>query len=606
MKGLKELSRPAWLRYGIAAASSVVALLLTSLLWPIFRHMPNMPSFLAVFFVGWIAGGGPSLLTLVLCTLGILYFFSSPSHSLRLPDPESAVRLAGFVFVGLAGALAFSRLWTSRRRQAELIEQTDKARLTAETSRRELEQILESTTDGFCALDRAYRYRYVNRQAEEILGRSRDDLLGKSVLEDSPLSAMGMAALRSAMEQGETCHAQAFNMTLQRWLETDMYPNPDGVSVLFRDITGRRKSEEDLRRLAAIVESSEDAIIAMGLDGVITAWNAGAERLLGYSAGEIIGRGISRIMPPDRRRDEEEIIKSIRRGEHFETVRLRKNGERVPVSLSVSPIKDASGEIVGAAKIARDITERKRSEEERERLYLEAQEAARAREEFLSVAGHELRTPLTTLQFQLHTLGRRVAAGQAERAADVLARARGQLDRLVRLTEELLDVTRITSGRLSLEREEADLAEIARDAAERYRDAAARSGSEILVDAKPGATGLWDRSRLDQVMTNLLSNAVKFGNGKPIEIRVEPDTMWARCTVRDHGIGISAEDRSKIFDRFERAVSGRSYGGLGLGLWISRQIVDAHEGRIEVVSEPGQGSTFRVELPLGAAKGEGA
>ena len=103
MKGLKELSRPAWLRYGIAAASSVVALLLTSLLWPIFRHMPNMPSFLAVFFVGWIAGGGPSLLTLVLCTLGILYFFSSPSHSLRLPDPESAVRLAGFVFV--AGAL---------------------------------------------------------------------------------------------------------------------------------------------------------------------------------------------------------------------------------------------------------------------------------------------------------------------------------------------------------------------------------------------------------------------------------------------------------------------------------------------------------------------
>jgi signal transduction histidine kinase len=118
------------------------------------------------------------------------------------------------------------------------------------------------------------------------------------------------------------------------------------------------------------------------------------------------------------------------------------------------------------------------------------------------------------------------------------------------------------------------------------------------VFAPEGITGIWDRSRLDQVITNLLSNAVKFSNGKPIEIRADLDTSWARLTVEDHGIGISPEDQAKIFERFERAVSRRSYGGLGLGLWITRQIVDAHHGRIDVTSRPGQGSTFRIELPL--------
>ena len=356
-------------------------------------------------------------------------------------------------------------------------------------------------------------------------------------------------------------------------------------------------------RLAAIVESSEDAIISKDLHGIITSWNTGAERLFGYTAAEIVGRPISQLMPPEYRNDMREILTRIRRGErvqHFESVRLKKSGEPVPVSLSISPIRDGEGTIIGAAKIVRDISDVKNHQAERERLYKEAQESARMREEFLSVAGHEMRTPLTSLQFQLHPVQKRLESGKTEKAAEGLLRARKQLQRLADLTEELLDVTRITAGRLTLELEDVDLAQLAGEAAERQKESAAGAGSELRIEMPSPVTGRWDRSRLEQVVTNLLSNAIKFGGGKPIVIRLEPgsDRKWARMTVRDEGIGISPEDQSRIFERFERAISKQSYGGLGLGLWITRQIVDALGGRIRVESAFGKGSTFEVELPL--------
>jgi len=362
--------------------------------------------------------------------------------------------------------------------------------------------------------------------------------------------------------------------------------------------------EEERFRLAAIVDSSEDAIISKNLDGIITSWNSGAERLFGYTAAEIVGQPISRLMPSEHSNDMVDILSRIERGErveHFETVRLTKSGKPIPVSLSVSPIRDGTGRIIGAAKIARDISEQKANQAERERLFREAEEAAQVREEFLSVAGHEMRTPVTSLQFLLHTIQKRLESGQPEKAVEGLVRARVQLQRLSQLTEELLDVTRIVAGRLTLELEEVDLAELAREVAEQRRDGAARTGSELRFEAPSEVTGLWDRSRLEQVVTNLLSNAVKFGGGKPITVRVEADTARATLSVRDEGIGISSSDQSRIFERFERAVSKQSYGGLGLGLWITHQIVAAHGGRIRVESHPGQGSTFRVELPRKAA-----
>jgi PAS domain S-box-containing protein len=356
--------------------------------------------------------------------------------------------------------------------------------------------------------------------------------------------------------------------------------------------------ETDARRFTAIVESSDDAIISKALDGTITSWNPAAERLFGYAAEEIIGKPISVLMPPERQDDMEAILGRIRRGErveHYETVRIAKNGRRIDVSLSVSPVKDSTGRIIGAAKIARDISERRRAESERERLLREAQEGVQLRDIFLSVAGHELRTPLNALKLQLYNLERNLAApGQR----DAVAKAQVEVDRLTSLTARLLDVARMTTGSFEVEKAPMDLSELVRDVAGSFEQSAKRAGSPIRAETPGPVVGIWDRTALGQVVTNLLSNAVKFGSGGPIDVRVDSDGATARVRVRDRGPGVAEADRDRIFERFERGVSERSYGGLGLGLWIARQIVAAHGGRIGVERSSGPGATFLLELPI--------
>ncbi len=237
------------------------------------------------------------------------------------------------------------------------------------------------------------------------------------------------------------------------------------------------------------------------------------------------------------------------------------------------------------------------------RVQWELQQSVRVRDEFLSIASHELKTPVTALHLQLQSVLRSAARGPRPDGKDMalikISRAETQLMRLTRLIDNLLDVSRITAGRLDFEPEEVDLAQVVRDSVERLRDEATRVGTPLVIDADTPVQGFWDRLRLEQVVTNLLTNAVKYGSRHPVELRVEalPDNR-ARLTVRDHGIGISPENQARIFERFERAVSDRQYGGLGLGLWITRQIVTALEGEIFVQSAPGEGSVFTVELPL--------
>ena len=276
------------------------------------------------------------------------------------------------------------------------------------------------------------------------------------------------------------------------------------------------------------------------------------------------------------------------------------------------PERGREGEVVAWLGTDTDIDDRKRADDERVQLlvreraarfeaeaaqkraaelYIEAREAVDLRDEFLTVAAHELRTPLTSLKLQ--------SQSQMRRAEDETSRMMlRQVDRLCRLVDQLLDVSRISSGRLQIQLEHSDLRTLAVDVAGRLADEATSSGCSILVKGSEPMPIDCDPMRMEQVIANLLSNAIKYGRGKPIELELSRAGASLQLVVRDQGIGVAPDDHVRIFERFERAVSVREYGGLGLGLYISKQIVHAHGGTIAVSSEPGAGSTFTVELPL--------
>lgn len=256
-------------------------------------------------------------------------------------------------------------------------------------------------------------------------------------------------------------------------------------------------------------------------------------------------------------------------------------------------------------ELAEEISRRAAAAIVNARLFKEAREAISVRDDFLSMAGHELRTPLTALQLQILSISKMI--GQADGAEKIAARAEKagrNVLRLSSLVNELLDISRISAGRLRLEHVPMSLGEAVREVVQRHADELQRNGCEVRFSADPDSAGVWDRVRIEQVATNLLANAMKYGKGKPIEIKVERDGDRVRLIVQDHGIGISPEDQQRVFQRFERAVSSRHFGGLGLGLWIARQLVDAHGGTIRVRSEKEQGATFEVELPSGPPEEE--
>jgi signal transduction histidine kinase len=274
----------------------------------------------------------------------------------------------------------------------------------------------------------------------------------------------------------------------------------------------------------------------------------------------------------------------------------------------------AQGRALGGLLVVREAQGRAYSQEERvlleslasrvalaiddARLYGAATQAVRARDDLLSVAGHELKTPLNALQLQIHLLVRQAREGMAPSGlVERAERAVRTSERLRLLLDDLLDVSRIRAGQLKLKREEVDLAALTREGVARMSEELARAGCEVRLLADAVTAGAWDRMRLEQVISNLLSNAAKYGAGHPVEVTVEGDGARARLRVKDGGIGIAPEDHARIFQRFERASGVGHIHGLGLGLWITRQIVEAHGGSIRVESAVGQGSAFIVELP---------
>ena len=284
-----------------------------------------------------------------------------------------------------------------------------------------------------------------------------------------------------------------------------------------------------------------------------------------------------------------------------------KDGTEFPAEISLSPLVTDEG--MFAITAVRDITDRRRLEEERHQL-AQAEEAVRLRDEFISVASHELKTPLSAIQMQVDTIMRSAERYNGDefklRTAPRLRQLTTAVQRMCSLTDQLLDISRITGGRLSLDYQDVDLAQLVTSVVAQFEEEAARAGSSLSVAVPAELHASVDALRIEQVLTNLLSNAIKYGPGKPIEVRLCADRGEAVLAVRDHGIGIAAAHQTRVFDKFERAVSHRQYGGFGLGLWIARQFIEAHKGTIRVESQPGAGSTFTVMLPIRPAASQRA
>ncbi|HEY2799699.1 MAG TPA: ATP-binding protein [Chthoniobacterales bacterium] len=346
----------------------------------------------------------------------------------------------------------------------------------------------------------------------------------------------------------------------------------------------------------AIVDSSEDAIVSKNLRSIVLSWNKSAERIFGYSAEEMIGESIVRLLPPDRPDEEKHILARLQRGErveHFETRRRRKDGTIIDVSLTISPIRDARGVIVGASKIARDVTQQKAD-------YEALRRANRFKTDFLTTLSHELRTPLNAILGWVQVLKENPNPQDFAEALPVIERnVRVQ----AQLIEDLLDLSRIESGKLSLDIRPVDLAAVATAGMETVRPAAVAKEIKLTSTfASVSGTVMGDQDRLQQVVWNLLTNAIKFTpRGGRVHVLIQRVNSHIELCVADNGEGIAPEFLGQVFDRFRQADASttRRYGGLGVGLSIVKHLTELHGGGVRVTSDGiGLGATFCVSLPL--------
>ncbi|MGH9422158.1 MAG: PAS domain S-box protein, partial [Thermoanaerobaculia bacterium] len=475
--------------------------------------------------------------------------------------------------------------------------------------------IVDSSDDAIVSKDLDGTVVSWNRAAETLFGFTADEMIGRSIRLIVPADRQDEEdRVLASIRRGDVVdHFQTLRLRKDGTLvPISLTVSPIrskigeiiGASKIARDLRRSQRLERDAVRLAAIVDSSDDAIVGKDLNSIVTSWNRAAETMFGYPADQIIGQSIRLLIPDDRQQEEDEVLSKIRRGErveHYETIRQRKDGTRIPVSLTVSPIRNDDGVVVGASKIARDISERQRADEERRRLLDIARDASQLKDEFLATLSHELRTPLNAIVGYLRMMQSGLLTEEkARRAIDTVVRNATSLTQIV---EDVLDVSRIVSGKLRLNVQAVELPPLIDEVLETMRPAADAKGLRIhkIVDPRTAPVS-GDPNRLRQILWNLCSNAVKFTQrGGRIQVRLEPVNSHVEIAVSDTGIGIAPEFIPHLFERFRQADAsiGRAHGGLGLGLAISRHLVELQGGRIFAESEGiGKGATFRVELPV--------
>ena len=463
--------------------------------------------------------------------------------------------------------------------------------------------IVETTPECVKILAADGTLLFMNSPGLDMIGAtSAEDVTGKNVYDlIAPEDRERFQRMNEQVCRGEKASIE-FDIVgltgLRRHMETHAAPlrHTDGTIVhvaITRDITERKRAERDASLLAAIVSSSDDAIVSKDLDGIITSWNKGAERLFGYTPAEAIGQPVAALLIPEDRQDEENnILARLRRGErvdHFETVRRRKDGKLVDVSLTISPVRNAQGGIIGASKVARDISERKRVESDLRR-------ANQDLEQFAFSASHDLQEPLRSIKIYSELLANRYGDGLDEEAKEFVRYLRSGANRMESLVRDLLSYTQLTKGD-----EPAEMANAAAAfdvALSNLAGAISETGAEVSAEPLPYLPV--HATHLQQLFQNLVGNAIKYRSPeRPPVVRVTAERQGRHWlfAVTDNGIGIAPEYKEMIFGLFKRLHTTDEYSGTGIGLAICQRIVDRYHGRIWVESEPGRRSTFRFTLP---------
>jgi PAS domain S-box-containing protein len=442
-------------------------------------------------------------------------------------------------------------------------------------------------------IDKDHRFIAIEGDIMGRMGYNRRDYEGKHPAEMSPERYEASRELYDRVLAGEKFSVERKSENGDSYIVhfvplANEFNEIEAGLIIALDITESKKAEERSAHLAAIVESSDDAIVSKTLESVITSWNASAVRMFGYTSDEMVGQTIYKIIPLDRYDEEPRILSRLKSGErveHFETQRLTKDGRLLDVSLSISPVKDPQGNIIGLSKIARDITERKLAEQRKS--------------DFIGMVSHELKTPLTSLNAIVQLAGLKLKQSDDIVLTNAMARANVQVKKMTSMVNGFLNVSRLETGKMPIEKQTFNIGQLL-DEIVNETNLIVSTHKINLVEFD--AVEIYaDKDKISSVISNLVGNAVKYSaSGTQIQVSCQVLADAVQVTVQDEGMGINPMDVARIFDRYYRveATNTRHISGFGIGLYLSAEIVKQHDGTIWAESTLGEGSAFHFTLPL--------